>query len=108
MQAPLVFIIDDKCKVCYACVRVCPVKAIELRPSSDIPYINPDKCIGCGSCIGVCNPGAIKYYNSKPAVNELIKSDYKVAALVDPSISGEFDDITDYRKFVKMLLEMGF
>ena len=108
MQAPLVFIVEDKCKVCYACVRVCPVKAIEIRPSSDIPYINPDKCIGCGSCIGVCNPGAIKYYNSKPAVNELIKSDYKVAALVDPSISGEFEDITDYRKFVKMLLEMGF
>jgi len=108
MQAPLVFIIEDKCKVCYACVRVCPVKAIELTPSGDIPYINPDKCIGCGSCIEVCNPGAISYYNSKPAVNELIKSDYKVAALVDPSISAEFDDITDYRKFVKMLLEMGF
>ena len=108
MQAPLVFIVEEKCKVCYACVRVCPVKAIELRPSGDIPYIQPDKCIGCGSCLEVCNPGAIKYYDSKPAVNELIKSEYKVVALVDPSISAEFDDITDYRKFVKMLLEMGF
>jgi Na+-translocating ferredoxin:NAD+ oxidoreductase RNF subunit RnfB len=108
MQAPLVFIEEEKCKVCYACVRVCPVKAIELRPSGDIPYIQPDKCIGCGSCIEVCHPGAIKYYDSKPAVNELIKSEHKVVALVDPSISAEFDDITDYRKFVKMLLEMGF
>jgi Na+-translocating ferredoxin:NAD+ oxidoreductase RNF subunit RnfB len=108
MQAPLVFIVEDKCKVCYACVRVCPVKAIELRLSSDIPYIQPDKCIGCGSCLEVCHPEAIQYYNSKPAVNELIKSKYKVVALVDPSISAEFDDITDYRKFVKMLLEMGF
>jgi len=108
MLAPLVFIEEDKCKVCYACVRVCPVKAIELRPSSDIPYINPDKCIGCGSCLEVCHPGAIKYYDSKPAVNNLIKLEYEVVALVDPSISAEFDDITDYRKFVKMLLEMGF
>ncbi len=108
MQAPLVFIVEDQCKVCYACVRVCPVKAIELRPSSDVPYIQPDKCIGCGSCIEICHPGAIKYYDSKPAVNELIKSELKVAALVDPSISAEFDDITDYRKFVKMLFEMGF
>jgi len=108
MQAPLVFIEEDKCKVCYACVRICPVKAIELRPSGDIPYIHPDKCIGCGSCLEVCNPGAIKYYDSKPAVNELIKSEYQVVALVDPSISAEFDDITDYRKFVRMLLEMGF
>lgn len=108
MQAPLVYIVEDQCKVCYACVRVCPVKAIELRPSSDVPYIQPDKCIGCGSCIEICHPGAIKYYDSKPAVNELIKSELKVAALVDPSISAEFDDITDYRKFVKMLFEMGF
>ncbi len=108
MQAPLVFIVEDKCKVCYACVRVCPVKAIELRPSSDIPYIQPDKCIGCGSCLEVCSPGAIKYYDSKPAVNKLIESENTVVALVDPSISAEFDDITDYRKFVKMLLEMGF
>jgi len=108
MQAPLVFIEDDKCKACYACMRICPVKAIELRPSSDIPYIQPARCIGCGSCLEVCRPNAIKYYDSKPAVNHLIKSDHKVVALVDPSISAEFDDITDYRKFVKMLLEMGF
>jgi ferredoxin len=108
MQAPLVFIEEDKCKVCYACVRICPVKAISLQPSGDYPFIQPEKCIGCGSCLEVCHPGAIKYYDSKPAVNELIKSDKKVVALVDPSISSEFDDITDYRKFVKMLLEMGF
>jgi iron only hydrogenase large subunit-like protein len=108
MQAPLVFIEEDKCKVCYACVRVCPVKAVELRSSSDFPYIEPDKCIGCGQCLDVCYPQAIKYYDSKPAVNALLKSDNKVVALVDPSISAEFDDITDYRKFVKMLLEMGF
>jgi Na+-translocating ferredoxin:NAD+ oxidoreductase RNF subunit RnfB len=108
MQAPLVFIEEDKCKVCYACIRVCPVKAIELRPSGDKPFINPDKCIGCGSCLEVCSPGAIKYFDSKPAVDELLKSEFKVAALIDPSISAEFDDITDYRKFVRMLHEMGF
>jgi iron only hydrogenase large subunit-like protein len=108
MQAPLVWIDDEKCKVCYACVRICPVKAIELRPTGDIPFINPDKCIGCGSCLEVCNPGAILYCDSKPAVDELIKSENKVVALIDPSISAEFDDITDYRKFVRMLHEMGF
>jgi len=108
MQSPLVFIDEDLCKVCYACVRICPVKAIELRPSGDIPYIQPSKCIGCGSCLEVCSPGAIKYFDSKPSVNELLQSASKVVALVDPSISAEFDDITDYRKFVKMLLEMGF
>lgn len=108
MQPPLVYIVEDQCKVCYACVRVCPVKAIELRPSGDIPSINPDKCIGCGSCYEVCHPGAVKYYDSKPDVNKLLNSGSKVAALVAPSISAEFEDISDYRKFVKMLLELGF
>jgi hypothetical protein len=31
-----------------------------------------------------------------------------VAALVDPSIAGEFPDFTDYRKFVQMLRTLGF
>jgi len=108
MQPPLVFIVEDQCRVCYACVRICPVKAIELRPSGDFPYINPGKCIGCGSCYEVCHPGAVKYYDSKPDVNKLLNSGLKVAALVAPSISAEFEDISDYRKFVKMLLELGF
>lgn len=108
MQPPLVFIEDDKCKVCYTCIRICPVKAIELRLSSDIPYIHPERCIGCGSCIEVCHPKAIAVLDSKKEVAGLISSDYKVAAVLDPAISAEFKDISDYRKLVKMVSEMGF
>jgi hypothetical protein len=32
----------------------------------------------------------------------------KVAAICDPAISGEFHDITDYRKFVEMIRQLGF
>ena len=32
----------------------------------------------------------------------------KIAAIVAPSISGEFVDITDYRKFVQMIKSLGF
>lgn len=108
MQAPLVFIENEKCKVCYACVRICPVKAIELHSNSDIPEINSEKCIGCGSCIDICHPEAIKYYDSKPEVIKLLQSEQKVVALIDPCISAEFEDITDYRKFVTMLHQLGF
>jgi hypothetical protein len=31
-----------------------------------------------------------------------------VAAVIDPAIAGEFDDITDYRKFVRMIRLLGF
>lgn len=108
MHKPLVYIDNDACKICNACIRICPVKAIELHSNSDIPVINQDKCIGCGECIDVCHPEAIKYYDSKPEVIQLLKSEYKVIALIDPSISAEFDDITDYRKFVTMILQLGF
>lgn len=108
MHNPLVYIDNDACKICNACIRICPVKAIELHSNSDIPVINQEKCIGCGECIDVCHPEAIKYYDSKPEVIQLLKSEYKVIALIDPSISAEFDDITDYRKFVTMLLQLGF
>jgi iron only hydrogenase large subunit-like protein len=52
--------------------------------------------------------GAIRYYDSTSEARALLESPRKVAALVSPGISGEFDDITDYRKFVRMLLEAGF
>ena len=39
---------------------------------------------------------------------KLLAEHKNVAALVDPSIAGEFPDITDYRKFVQMLRTLGF
>ncbi len=38
----------------------------------------------------------------------MLQEERKVAALLDPSIAGEFPDITDYRKFVQMLRTLGF
>ncbi len=38
----------------------------------------------------------------------MIKSGTSVIALVDPSISGEFPDVVDYRKFVQMIRSLGF
>jgi iron only hydrogenase large subunit-like protein len=38
----------------------------------------------------------------------LLSSPRKTAALIEPSIASEFDDITDYRKFVAMIRKLGF
>jgi iron only hydrogenase large subunit-like protein len=38
----------------------------------------------------------------------LLASSDRVAAICDPTISGEFSDITDYRKFVEMIKALGF
>lgn len=108
MKAPLISIDKSKCKICYACVRACPVNAIQVKVNQEAPVVNNDRCIGCGSCLLVCAPQAITYRDSCEDVKQLLASGQKVVAIVAPSISGEFDDITDYRKFVRMIRELGF
>ncbi|TVQ14204.1 MAG: histidine kinase [Bacteroidetes bacterium] len=104
----LIHIDLEKCNCSQACIRACPVKAITQQPNSEYPEIDHNRCIGCGSCLGVCQAGAVSYHSSVEETLELLKSGEEVAAIVDPSISGEFPDITDYRKFVEMIRTLGF
>ncbi len=98
----------QQCKRSYACIRACPVKAIQLRESDDMPVVNHKRCIGCGSCLPVCSARAISHISETEEVLSLLAADTPVAAIVDPTISGEFPDITDYRKFVEMIRTLGF
>ncbi len=98
----------EKCINCFACVRVCPVKAIEVTADRNYATILPDRCVGCGSCLTICPVNAISYRSSKDEVKRLIGGQSKVVAMVAPSISGEFIDISNYRKFVQMIKALGF
>ncbi len=102
----LINIDKDKCKLCYSCVRVCPSKAI--RVTDGFSEIIESLCVLCGSCFTVCSQNAIHYKDSKDEVKYLLNSTQKVAAIVAPSISGEFSDISDYRSFVSMIKALGF
>ena len=104
---PLVEIENDNCTKCFACIRTCPVKAIQVDQSEGFPVINPARCIGCGSCIMACSPKAIVYRSSIEEAKVLLASAEKVLALLSPSISVEFEDVTDYRKFATMLRALG-
>lgn len=105
---PVLYINDEKCRNSYSCVRVCPVNAIEVKPQKPHPYIYPERCIGCGLCYVSCSPGAISFRDSTEEVRNLLASGRKTAALIEPSIASEFEDITDYRKFVAMIRALGF
>ncbi len=104
----LINIDNNKCNLSYSCVRICPVNAIKVEAHQDYPEVMHNACIGCGHCLKVCSPGAISYRDSKEETKALLGSDGKVAAICGPSISGEFHDITDYRKFVDMIRALGF
>jgi signal transduction histidine kinase/iron only hydrogenase large subunit-like protein len=102
----LVYTIRDRCRVCYTCVRECPVKAIRIINGQ--AEIIPERCIGCGNCTQVCSQGAKVYLKSLDAVASLLLQDEPVAAMVAPSYAAEFDEIGDSRIFAGMLRTLGF
>ena len=95
----------SKCRECGACAKVCPFTAIVGRKIKAISMneqkaakIDNDKCIQCGACVYQCPFGAImdKSYMVN-AIDILKKSErntrqgnYKVYAVVAPSISSQF------------------
>ncbi|MDD2593538.1 MAG: [Fe-Fe] hydrogenase large subunit C-terminal domain-containing protein, partial [Bacteroidales bacterium] len=67
-----------------------------------------DRCINCGSCYTHCPQEAITYRNSIEKVISWINDEEKLAAILDPAISGEFIDVNDYKKFISMIRQSGF
>ena len=108
MPYSVIKIDKSKCKACYSCIRTCPVKALQVHANTVFPDIEEKKCIQCGTCIGACAYDAISYIDSKKSVKQLLNAKKTVVAICAPSIAGEFEDITDYRKFVKMIRTLGF
>lgn len=116
-----------KCVECGQCAKVCPyfaivnrkrpcqiacrVKAISIN-EDNAAAIDNSKCIQCGACVYQCPFGAISDKSYILNVIDLIKNskqntEYKVYAIVAPSISSQFT----YGKLgqvIKGLKELGF
>jgi len=102
----LVYTKEGLCKVCYTCVRECPVKAIRILDGQ--AEVMNELCIGCGNCVKVCSQGAKAYLESKTEVEGLLSDGHKIAAIIAPSFAAEFSEISDYREFVGMIRSLGF
>ncbi|MDO4189842.1 MAG: [Fe-Fe] hydrogenase large subunit C-terminal domain-containing protein, partial [Lachnospiraceae bacterium] len=116
-----------KCVECGQCAKVCPysaiinrkrpcqiackVKAISINENNSAAIDN-DKCISCGSCVYQCPFGAITDKSFILNAIDLIKKsnnnkDYKVYAIVAPSISSQFV-YAKTGQVVSGLKELGF
>jgi len=102
----LVYTLKDRCRVCYTCVRECPVKAIRMVDGQ--AEVVAERCIACGNCTIVCSQGAKVYKHSTDRVDRLLQSPEECIALVAPSYVAEFDELGDMALFAGMLKKLGF
>ncbi|MDY0078902.1 MAG: [Fe-Fe] hydrogenase large subunit C-terminal domain-containing protein [Bacteroidales bacterium] len=102
----LVFTVKDRCRVCFTCVRECPVKAIKIINGQ--AEVISERCIGCGNCVRVCRQEAKVYLQQIDEVKELLKGDKPSVACIAPSFPAEFTEIEDYRILVGMVKKLGF
>jgi len=108
METPLFYVDSDKCTLCFACIRSCPVKAIDVKELTEWATISSDRCVGCGICYNNCPVNAIQYRQTGDEVMAILETNKDAIAICDPAISSEFADISDYKKFVAMLRMLGF
>ncbi len=102
----IVYTVKNRCRVCYTCVRECPVKAIKIINGQ--AEIVPERCIACGNCVMVCSQGAKNYISTIETAFSLIGNGSEVVACVAPSFPAEFDEYKDYRTVVGMIRALGF
>lgn len=102
----LVYTVRERCRVCYTCVRECPVKAIKIINGQ--AEVIASRCIGCGNCTRVCSQNAKVFVDNTYDVEKLLAETTATIALVAPSFAAEFTDLDDYRILPGMLKMMGF
>lgn len=79
-----------KCRDCYRCVRVCPIKAICI--SDGQARVDPERCILCGTCVRECPQQAKHVRNDLGKVAELLATSGLTVASVAPSFPAAFAD----------------
>ncbi len=93
MKLEPIYTEKTECRDCYKCVRVCPVKAIQVQNGSAV--VAHDRCIFCGKCVDVCPAHAKKIRNDVSRVKQLIKEKDHVFVSLAPSFVTEFTGVED-------------
>jgi ferredoxin len=58
MRAKKIAVIGEGCVACGACVKVCPLGAVQIQ-NGVVAVVDPERCVGCGKCAVACPAGII-------------------------------------------------
>jgi len=101
----VIYTLEARCRDCYRCVRVCPVKAIRVTHGQ--ASVDPQRCLGCGTCVRECPQEAKRYRRDLSKAEALLKTRRFVAASLAPAFAAVFEK-WDLLRLPAALRRLGF
>lgn len=77
VELNLIEVNKERCIRCGICVKICPVRALELKGA--VEAVAPEACISCGHCVAVCPQSALDHRKS-PLARQVALSGFPVIA----------------------------
>lgn len=105
----IIYLEEEKCVGCNACVKVCPAGDANIARLDDNGQlriqIDDDKCIKCGACIRSCAHDARHFIDDTDPFLADLKAGKEVAVIAAPSIKISFDG--NWRHVLQWLRNQG-
>lgn len=100
----IVYTNEARCRDCYRCVRVCPVKAIRVADGQ--ACVDEQLCVSCGTCVRECPQGAKSFRHDIEVARSLVEAG-NVAVSIAPSYAAVFSG-WERKRLASALRRLGF
>ncbi len=104
-RSPIISTNRARCRDCYRCVRVCPVKAIRMHEGQ--AQLVEERCLYCGTCVRECPQQAKVIRDDTLWAAELLATRPRVAASVAPTYPAAFAE-HEVSRLASALRKLGF
>jgi len=94
-----------RCRDCYRCLRVCPVKAIKMKDGQ--ARVDETRCVLCGTCVRECPQKAKSIRNDTERAASFIKDGFYAAVSLAPSFAAIYSGWR-LKRIISALRRLGF